>query len=698
MRQAQDRSVAAAHAAQGRAQAVLLEQHAFERLLASLSERLGDIAEPDFLARTERALGGLLLFLDCDRCTFSEFVAGDYLSVLCSVGSPGFGPVPRGRFQDPFRWFIQALRSGRIVAMSNLPDDLPPEAVEEAEHCRRTGLRSHLSIPVRVGGRVTSVLSLAAVREARGWPPEMVDRLRIVGDLLGRSVALARSEEEARQLRHRVWHADRVQRVSALTAAIAHEVNQPLAAILSNAQAGLQYFARGDATPEAITDILESVVREGKRAAETIRTMRALIRRDETRRERIDLAAALGEAKRLLESEFAGNGLRIETSFDAACWVLADKVQMEQVGLNLLLNAAAAVQDDPQAPRLVRLQVSRCDEGKVRMSVRDAGKGIAPQDLASIFEPFWTTGQEGLGLGLAICRSIVEAHGGRIWAESNPEGGTTFSVELPAAAVDRAASQPLRDEPAAAAGAGPASQDRLAGGDEVVCVIDDDPEVRGSLLRLLDGAGWTGAGYASAEEFLGNPPAGELACVLLDVQMPGLSGPQLHQRLLERGSAPPVIFITGRSDVAAGIDAMKRGAADFFEKPVDGEVLLAAVRRAAERQAGERSHARLLDAAKERIASLSPREREIMRHVVRGRLNKQIAADLLIAEQTVKQHRGRVMEKMGVHSVADLVRACEAGGLAADPSLQQQRSPLAVGKALASPVAAPQQSGTRARV
>jgi FixJ family two-component response regulator len=216
----------------------------------------------------------------------------------------------------------------------------------------------------------------------------------------------------------------------------------------------------------------------------------------------------------------------------------------------------------------------------------------------------------------------------------------------------------------------------------VVCVIDDDPEVRGSLLRLLDGAGWTGAGYGSAEEFLGNPPAGELACVLLDVQMPGLSGPQLHQRLLERGSAPPVIFITGRSDVPAGVEAMKRGAADFLEKPVDGEVLLAAVRHAAERHACERRHALLLDAAKERIASLSPREREIMRHVVRGRLNKQIAADLLIAEQTVKQHRGRVMEKMGVHSVADLVRACEAGGLAAAPSLPQERDSLEDGRAL----------------
>jgi FixJ family two-component response regulator len=324
------------------------------------------------------------------------------------------------------------------------------------------------------------------------------------------------------------------------------------------------------------------------------------------------------------------------------------------------------------------------------MSVRDAGKGIAPQNLESIFEPFWTTGQEGLGLGLAICRSIVEAHRGRIWAESNAQGGATFSVELPGAPSDRDASDRTHPARAPIAAVARESAVQVASGHALVCVIDDDPEVRGSLLRLLDGAGWPCIGYASAEEFLDNRPAGDMACILLDVQMPGLSGPLLHQRLLERGSAPPVIFITGRSDVMAGVDAMKRGAADFLEKPVDGEVLLAAVRRAAERHVGERAHALVQEALKERIARLSRREREIMRHVVSGRLNKQIAADLLIAEQTVKQHRGRVMEKMGVHSVAELVRACEAAGLVADPSLHRQPGQLEEGNDSASTIAAPQ--------
>ncbi|MDL9997518.1 response regulator [Variovorax sp. J22P240] len=659
MRRAGAKSSASAETAE----VVLLERLAFERLLADLTERIADIASNDFLARTEGALRRLVAFLGCDRCTFSEFVGGDYLNVLCSVGPDDFEALPRGRFRFPLPWFLDELRGGRIVAMSNLPDDLPPDAVEEALHCRRTGLRSHLSIPLRIGGRVTSVLSVAAVRQARTWTPEVVSRLKIVGEVLATALALARSEEEARQLRRRVWHADRVQRVSALTAAIAHELNQPLAAILSNAQAGLKYLERDGATPGAIKDILEAVVRDDKRAAETIRTMRALIRQDETQRERVDLASALGEAKSLVESEFAGHGVRIDTRLDKGCWVVADKVQIEQVGLNLLFNAAAAVQDGLPAQRLIRMQVSKSGESRVTVSVRDAGKGIAPKDLESIFEPFWSTRQEGLGLGLAICRSIVEAHGGRIWAESNAEGGATFNVELPAAAGKPEAPDSPRE---ADVPAGTSACEGL-GGEALVCVIDDDAAVRGSLLRLLDGAGWAGAAYASADEFLGNPPGGDVACILLDIQMPGVSGLQLQQRLLERGCSPSIIFLTGHGNVSAGVDAMKLGAADFLEKPVDGEVLLAAVRRAVERHAGERRHALMQEALKERAARLSPREREILAHVVRGRLNKQIAGDLLIAEQTVKQHRGRVMDKMGVRSVAELVLACEAAGLLSDP-------------------------------
>ncbi|MDM0078891.1 ATP-binding protein [Variovorax sp. J2P1-59] len=603
----------------------------------------------------------MVTFLGCDRCTFAEFVAGDYLDVLCSASGGGFEPMSRGRFHHQLPWFLGELRAGRIVSIARLPQDLPPEAVAEAAHCQRVGLRSHLSIPLRIGGRVRSVLSFAAFKSTRSWPSDMVARLKIVGELLGSAMVLARTEEEARQLRRRVWHADRVARVGALTAAIAHQLNQPLTAILSNAQAGLKYLERNDASLDRVQGVLEAVVREDKRAAETIRAMRDLLRRDETRRECIDLAAALREVLRLLESEFVEQGICIETRFDEGCWVLADKTQIEQVALNLVLNAVSAVQaatqPGDQARRLLRLDVSRRDGGAIGLAVRDNGKGIAPGELETIFEPFWTSRQEGLGLGLAICRSIVESHSGRIWAESNPEGGASFCVELP----ERIERPHIAEAPSAARR--PEVASACATADAIVCVIDDDPAVRESFRRLLEEAGWAVAAYLSADEFIARPPLTDVACIVLDMSMPVLSGSALQLRLLEEGCAPPIIFVTGHGEVSAGVGAMKRGACDYLEKPVDADVLIGAVRRAVERHADDRRQELALVAAKARVVSLSPREREIMQHVIRGRLNKQIAADLLIAEQTVKQHRGRVMEKMGVRSVAELVQACEAAGL-----------------------------------
>ena len=637
------------------ADALLLVQLGFEQLLADLSEGLADIASGDFLSKSERTLSQLVAVLGYDRCTFAELVAGDHLNVLCSVAADGLRPLQLGRYPYRVPWFLGELRAGRILSLARLPEDLPPEAVAEAQHVRETGLRSHLSIPLRVGGRVTAVLSFASIRSACSWSPDMVARLKIVGELLASAMVLARTEEEARQLRQRVWHADRVARIGALTAAIAHELNQPLAAILSNAQAGLKYLARDDVDPALIRRVLESVVRDDKRAAETIRAMRALIRQDESQRERIDLAVALREVLPLLESELLGQGIRVETQFDEGCWVSADKIQIEQVVLNLLLNGATALAHAP-APRVLRLGITRREGGRIEVAVRDTGKGIAPGKLEAIFEPFWTSTHEGMGLGLAICRSIVESHNGRIWAESNAEGGASFCFELKA--VPQAPEEV--DAPPAASGRDNARPSE--GAQAIVCVIDDDPAVRESLGRLLEGAGWTVACYGSADEFIARPPALPVACVLLDMRMPGLSGLELQRRLLEKGSAPPIIFVTGHGEVASAIGAVKLGASDFLEKPVDAEVLVAAVNRAVERHAGVRRLELAQDAAKARIARLSPREHEIMQHVIRGRLNKQIAADLLIAEQTVKQHRGRVMEKIGVRSVAELVQNWDAAG------------------------------------
>jgi FixJ family two-component response regulator len=197
-----------------------------------------------------------------------------------------------------------------------------------------------------------------------------------------------------------------------------------------------------------------------------------------------------------------------------------------------------------------------------------------------------------------------------------------------------------------------------------VFVVDDDEAVRSSLARLIRVAGWKVETYASAREFLARVAFSGTGCVLLDVQMPGVSGPQLHESMYQRGLTLPVVFLTGHGDVPTGVQAMKRGAVDFLLKPLDEEELLAAISQAMERHAREQDRQREWQGVAERLGRLSAREREVMERVIRGSLNKQIAAELGIAEKTVKVHRGRVMDKMEVRSVAELVHLWETAGLA----------------------------------
>jgi FixJ family two-component response regulator len=192
-----------------------------------------------------------------------------------------------------------------------------------------------------------------------------------------------------------------------------------------------------------------------------------------------------------------------------------------------------------------------------------------------------------------------------------------------------------------------------------VYIIDDEAEVRESLARLLASAGVPATECASAGEYLLCPLVPGPACILLDVDMPGVTGPELHELLRRRGTSIPIIYLTGRSSISIGVQAMKQGALDFLEKPVDETALLSAIEGALDNHRQTlRERGRNLELAS-RLARLSAREYEVMRHVVAGRLNKQIAGDLSIAEKTVKVHRGRVMAKMQAKSLAELVHLCD---------------------------------------
>ncbi len=197
----------------------------------------------------------------------------------------------------------------------------------------------------------------------------------------------------------------------------------------------------------------------------------------------------------------------------------------------------------------------------------------------------------------------------------------------------------------------------------IVRVVDDDVSFLTAVARMLRASGFVVKAFASAAEFLARPELDVPGCVLVDLQMPGLSGLDLQEALGKAGRALPVIFLTGHGDIPTSVKAIRRGAEDFLTKRAPKEALLDAVKRALARDACERAGYARLEALHARFAMITPRELEVLRHVVQGKLNKQIADDLGIHERTVKLHRTAITTKLGVHSTAELTRLwMEVGG------------------------------------
>jgi FixJ family two-component response regulator len=203
----------------------------------------------------------------------------------------------------------------------------------------------------------------------------------------------------------------------------------------------------------------------------------------------------------------------------------------------------------------------------------------------------------------------------------------------------------------------------MSDGDFTVFIVDDDPAVLRALARLLAAAGCRTRTYASPEAFLAQHDPAEPGCAVFDVAMPDVDGLALQQLLFDGGVERPIIFVTGKGDIPTSVRAMRAGAVDFLTKPVSGEALLAAIARARQIDTQARAARNETASIEALLARLTPREREVLDHVVAGRLNKQIAGDLGTVEKTIKVHRGRMMSKLGVRTVQDLVRLAERAGI-----------------------------------
>ena len=217
-----------------------------------------------------------------------------------------------------------------------------------------------------------------------------------------------------------------------LSASLSHELNQPLTAILSNAGAALRLLQADELSPGELKEILQDIVKDDKRAGDIIRSLRTLVSRDEGEQETISINDVLHESVSLFRSEAIIRNIRIEMDLaDPLPLLHINKVQIQQVLINLMMNAAESMARDESANKAIVLQTLASHGGVVQVAVRDFGSGIEEPDLRRIFEPFFTTKRSGLGMGLSLSRSIIESHGGHIWAENNPDKGITFYFDLP---------------------------------------------------------------------------------------------------------------------------------------------------------------------------------------------------------------------------------------------------------------------------
>jgi signal transduction histidine kinase len=414
------------------------EHLSFEKLLGDLSAEFVNLSGDQVDAQIETALRTLVEFLDVDRGGLAEvLIEQGQLVITHSYNRPSAPQQSRTVLTHELPWYAGMIYRGEVLRLRRLPDELPPEASAEREYCTRIGMKSHVMIPLKVTGSVVGAIGFAAFRAHRDWPDDLVHRLRLVGEIFTNALARKRAdqalkkfEEQARELRDELAHATRLELVSHLTVSIAHEVNQPLCAIASNAQSALNLLQMGEM--EEAKHALQDIWSDAKRGSEWIGRVRNMVKKEEPSRLPTNLASIIDEVMPLLRREAAARAVELKSeNHRDDLIVVCDRVQLQQVLLNLVLNAVEVVSEVSVGPPEVLIRVMD-DQHSAHVLVEDSGVGLSAEDCQRVFAPFFTTKTKGLGMGLPISRSIITSHGGSLWATRRGSHGSVFHFRLPA--------------------------------------------------------------------------------------------------------------------------------------------------------------------------------------------------------------------------------------------------------------------------
>jgi signal transduction histidine kinase len=332
---------------------------------------------------------------------------------------------------------------GRL-ATSRLPAHVPDLTAVEGD--RRDdfwstgvedGFRTALFVPLLKDDEIVGTIMLGR----KQMQPFTDNQISLFSDFAAQAtIALesTRRERQYREAQMALAHANRVATMGQLTASITHEVNQPITAAVTYALAARRFLSTDPPNFREVDDALSLIVKEGNRAGEVVERVRALVKKVPTRKGAVAIDDAILEVVALTRAEAANNSVSVRTQFaEGLPRVQGDRVQLQRVMLNLIVNAIQAMSGIGEGARELQISIDAIpSEGRVRVGVRDTGQGLSPEGLSRLFEPFYTTKPEGMGMGLSICRSIIEAHGGRLWAIPCEPQGALFQFTIPATRAD----------------------------------------------------------------------------------------------------------------------------------------------------------------------------------------------------------------------------------------------------------------------
>jgi signal transduction histidine kinase len=380
----------------------LADRLRFHRLLSQLSARLGNTRAVDIDRELHSALREIAQFANVDSAAIVEFADG---------AGPGRSWLLGQQLDGDARSFLDRMRSGDEIRLSQPA--------------------SKVAIPLRGGGGVVGAVVLMAGSAGRAWPEAFMEQVHLLCEVIANALAAAKAERESARLRQELAHIGRVSALGELTGSLAHELNQPLTAILNNAEVAQQHLEAEVIDVAKLHDILSDIVADDKRAAGVIRRLRTMLKKGELEHVALDVNDVVREVTDLVRSDTVLRDIPVHLDLAAGLpTVRGDRAQLQQVVLNIVLNGLEAASGSSRRARGLIIRTSM-DASVVVVAVEDSGTGIDTADVDRLFEPLYTTKPEGLGMGLSIARTIVGAHGGELRASNNAGGGATFAFTLP---------------------------------------------------------------------------------------------------------------------------------------------------------------------------------------------------------------------------------------------------------------------------